>query len=363
MVLIMDVWGDGLKLLAKNLRLGNSLINCFSLHEIEKFTYYLFTLNTKSMTNREESRLSMYLVLRDWQANYTAITNPLPNYTANSTTFVNTIPLIQNVAEQQKISKSGLTDNKNQLKEALIITIADYSGKLGAYAKFTNNPILAKEIKFTAGRLKKEADTAVRDFAQIVYDRAQPIVASLSAYGITAASQTALLNAISAYNASIGKPAAGKAESAQLTKQLDVLFATAETALANMDAAVEIVKLSQPNFYNGYKSARKVIVTGTGSLSLRGLVTDVETGEPVKGATVSFALDGGVQMMAKSGKATSATPIINKKTAEKGGVNVKSLSAGTYQVTIKKVGYADQVVTVSVNDGEMTVMNVSISKN
>ena len=132
------------------------------------------------MTNQEESRLSMYLVLRDWQANYTAITNPLPNYTANSTTFVNTIPLIQNVAEQQKISKSGLTDNKNQLKEALIITIADYSGKLGAYAKFTNNLILAKEIKFTAGRLKKEADTAVRDFAQIVYDRAQPIVACLS---------------------------------------------------------------------------------------------------------------------------------------------------------------------------------------
>jgi len=239
------------------------------------------------------------------------------------------------------------------------VAMAGFFTKLGAYAKFTNNPILAQEIKFTAGKLKNEADTAVRDYAQIVYDRAQPLVASLTTYGITATTQTAL---ITSYNASIGKPAARKAESAQLTKQLDVLFATAETALANMDATVEIVKLSQPNFYNGYKNARKVIVTGTGSLSLKGLITDAETGLPEKGATITFALDG-VQMLAKLSKASSSTTVLTKKTAEKGGVNIKSLPAGTYQVTIKKAGFADQVVTVNVNDGKLTVMNVSISKS
>ena len=143
-MLIMDVWGDALKLLAKNLRLGNSLINCFSLHEIKKFTYYLFTLNTKSMTNQQESRLSMYLSFRDYQAGFTAITSTLPNYTTNSTTFVNTITQIQTVAEQQKISKKGVTDNKNNLKESLIVTTADYARKLGVFAKFTNNATLLK---------------------------------------------------------------------------------------------------------------------------------------------------------------------------------------------------------------------------
>ena len=66
------------------------------------------------MTNEQESRLSMYFTFRDFQASYTAITNPLPNYTANSTTFTNTIPQIQGIAEQQKISKLGITDVKNQ---------------------------------------------------------------------------------------------------------------------------------------------------------------------------------------------------------------------------------------------------------
>ena len=68
-------------------------------------------------------------------------------------------------------------------------------------------------------------------------------------------------------------------------------------------------------------------------------------------------------MMAKSSKASSPTVVVTKKTAEKGGIQVKSMPAGTYQVTLKKAGYADQIVTVSVNDGEMTVLNVSISKS
>lgn len=310
------------------------------------------------MTSPQESRLSMYLTFKDYQAPYTAITSALPNYQANSTIFLNTIPQIQAIAEQQKMSKKGITDGKNSLKENLIVMASDYARKLGAYAKFTNNATLAQEVKFTESKLRQVADTAVKDYAQIVYDRAQPIVASLATYGITAATQTALASAITAYNASIGKPGAGRSEGTQITQQLVALFKTADTALANMDAAVEIVRLSQVNFYNGYKAARKVIETGVGSLAVKALITDATTGEPLKGVTVSFSLDGS-QLKAK---ATNNKPEVVKKTAEKGGFNIKSLLAGTYQVTLKKAGYADQVVSISVNDGELTELNVSLEK-
>lgn len=312
------------------------------------------------MTNQQESRLSMYLSFRDYQAGFTAITTPLPNYTTNSTTFVNTIPQIQAVAEQQKISKKGVTDNKNNLKESLIVTTADYARKLGVYAKFTNNATLAQEVKFTEGKLRQVADTAVKDYAQIVYDRAQPIVTALATYGITAATQTALLAAITAYNVSIGKPSASRTESSQTTKQLKTLFKTAETALANMDAAVEIVRISQPAFYTGYKNARKVVETGIGSLAVKGLVTDAKTGEPVKGATLTFVLDSN-NGTTKTAKTTTESVV--KKTAEKGGFNIKSLPFGMYTVTIKKVGYADQMATVAVADGELTDLNIQLSKN
>ena len=311
------------------------------------------------MTNQEESRLSMYLTFKDFQASYTAITNPLPNYSANSTIFLNIIPQIQMYSQLQKTSKKGVTEGKNQLRENLIVTAADYFRKLGTYAKFTNNATLAQEVKITESKLRQAPDTAVKDYAQIAYDRAQTNVAALASYGITAATQTSFLAAISAYNATIGKPGVSRTESGQTTKQLKALFKTADTALANMDAAVEIVRLTQVNFYNGYQKARKIIYTGIGSLAVKGMVTDAACGEPLKGVTVSFSLDGA----AVKAKAINAKPDVVKKTAEKGGFNIKTLPAGIYAVTIKKNGFADQVTTIAVSDGEMSELNVQLSKS
>lgn len=311
------------------------------------------------MTGQQEDRLSMYLTFKDYQAPHTSITEGLPNYLDNSNIFLNTIPQIQSIWEQQKLSKKGVTDGKNQFKETLIVQTADYARKLGTYAKFTNNAKLAQEVKFSEGKLRQVADTAVKSYGQIVYDLAQPLVGELAQYGITDETQGILADAITAYNDSIGKPGAERSEGTQITKQLATLFKTADAALENMDAAVEIIRLTQVDFYNGYKSARKVIETGSGSLSVKGLVTDAQTGSPLKGVTVSFALDGG---MMKAATASTSDPELVKKTAEKGGFNVKSLASGTYQVTLKKAGYADQVATISVSDGEMTELKISLKK-
>jgi hypothetical protein len=308
------------------------------------------------MTNLQESRLSMYLAFRDFQAANTAITNPLPNYTTNSTTFINTITQIQAIAEQQKMSKKGIANNKNNLRNALIVLTADNSRKMVAYAKFTNNPTLEKEVQFAESKLKRVADTSVKDYAQIVYDRAQPIVATLAAYGITTATQTAFLAAINNYNASIGKPRAGATEKSQFTKQLATLFKTADAALFNMDTAVEIVRLSQVNFYNGYKTARKIVETGNGKLSVKGLVVEASNGVAIKGAKLAFVLDG------KAIKAANAQSIV-KKTAVKGGFSLKSLPAGIYNVTISKNGYQEQIVSLAVSDGERSELKVQLSKN
>ncbi len=310
------------------------------------------------MTSQQEDRLSMYLTFKDYQALHVNITETLPNYSENSTLFLNTIPQIQSIWEQQKLSKKGVTDSKNQLKETLIVTTADYARKLGAYAKFTNNAKLAQQVKFSEGKLRQVADTAVKSYGQIVYDLAQPLVGSLAPYGISDETQATLADAIAAYNDSIGKPGAERSEGTQITKQLATLFKAADTALENMDAAVEIVRLTEVNFYNGYKSARKVIETGAGSLSVKGLVTDAQTGLPLKGVAVSFALDGG---MAKAAS-TTTEPELVKKTAEKGGFNIKGLAQGIYQVIITKPGYKEQTLTLNISDGEMSVLDVKLDK-
>lgn len=52
-----------------------------------------------------------------------------------------------------------------------------------------------------------------------------------------------------------------------------------------------------------------------------------------------------------------------KKTADKGGFNIKTLPAGKYNVTCRKAGYAEQSAEIAVSDGELSVLNLQLSKN
>jgi uncharacterized membrane protein len=206
----------------------------------------------------------------------------------------------------------------------------------------------------------------LRDYAQGLYDRAQANLTALADYGIAEATQTALQNAIASFVHSIPKPRLGITEKKQSTIQLATNFEVADDALNNIDTIIDIIKVAQANFYNGYKNARKIVLTGTNSLTLKGFVTDATTGEPIKGVTLNFCPECAEPTQKAAANGISAAKeeiVLTKKTAEKGGFNIKTLPEGIYRVTIKKNGYQEQVVTVTVNDGELGDLNVELMKN
>jgi len=318
------------------------------------------------MNSGQEAKNSMYLASKDYLTTNAAIVTPLPNYSGFFTAFQGHITQIQTYAEQQQFDKTGIAESKGQIRSTLVMLAADTSRKLTAYAKFANNQVLMKETKYTESDLNRIADTALRDAAQGIYDRAQTNLTALATYGVTAATQTSLQNAIMGFVTSIPKPRLGIADKKQTTTQLANLFKQADAALGNIDTLVEIVRLSQPNFYKGYKAVRKIVEMGTGSLTLKGLVTDAATGEPLKGVTINFCPEcvEPTQKAAANGMNSAKEEVVlTKKTAEKGGFNIKSLPEGVYKVTIKKNGYQDQVVTVAVTDGEMGDLNIELAKN
>lgn len=302
------------------------------------------------MNNYQESKLNMYFVSRDYLSENVAILDPLPNFQENYRAFQDTITQIQQSGEQQSFSKTGIAATKSELKQSLVALAADTARKLTAYAKFSNNKTLLGEVSYSESDLKRCADTNLCSVAQGIYDRAQTSVDALAAYGITPRSQTALLNAINSFNASIPKPRLGITEKKQSTAQLVQLFKAADMYLENIDTAVEIIRLTQGNFYNGYKTARKLIQTGSGSLSIKGAITDSLNGEPLKGVKLTFVSNDGIEPF-------------EKETADKGGFMVKTVQDGAYQVRVSKEGYKEKTVTISVNDGELTRLDLELDKN
>lgn len=309
------------------------------------------------MNKKQENRFSMYLATVDFCELNTDITAPLPNFSTNLTNLKTICDRIQVIVETQAADTSGTTADKNVIRENLVVVAADAARKLMAFAKLSKNQKLLKEISFTETDLRRLPDTVLPETAKLIYDRAQANLPSLATYLITAETQTSLLQAITDYRQALASPRVEKISQEQATKQLAELFVAGDEALANMDAVVEIVRLSQPNFYTGYKLARKIIETGNTKLAVKGFITEALTGAPIPGVTISFWPDGDAMKTYAAGDAS-----LVKKTAEKGGFQVNSLPTGTYRVALQKVGYTEQTLTIFVNKGELTTVDVQLEK-
>jgi hypothetical protein len=314
------------------------------------------------MTSLQESRLSMFMAVRDFLTANATITATLPNYAGYFTAVQNGITSIQTIREQQEFDKTGITENKNQLKVTLVAQAIDISRKVVAYATVVNNTVLLEEVRYSESDLKRSPDTILKDRCQVIYDRANANVAALATYGVTAAILTNLQTAITNYNAAIPKPRLGINDKKQATIQLSNLLDTVDSNLYKIDTLVEIVRTSQLNFYNSYKNTRKIVSTGVGSLALRGTAIDIQSGDPVTNATFTFSQNGGTSKAASASASGNGNGHIVKKTAAKGNFNIKSMPEGNYSVTVTKPGYKDKVVTVSVTDGELCDLEVEMEK-
>ena len=99
------------------------------------------------------------------------------------------------------------------------------------------------------------------------------------------------------------------------------------------------------------------VITGARKLAVKFKITDSSAGKGLAGALIAFEPINGTVIKSKAG----ADLVKNVKIASaKGGLNLKTLPAGTYLITASKEGFMPQTVTVYLNDGELTTVNVAL---
>lgn len=305
------------------------------------------------MNTTQESKLSMYIAVRDYLAKFLTILNVLPKFKELYAALQNAIIEIQHWSGLQGFDKSGNTTGKNSLKETLIALGADTARKLVAFATFTNNALLLSKVKVTENELKKMSDILLINTMQGIYDLAQEHVDSLLTYKVTPATQTAFLNALTDFKESMSKPRVGKSETGQATQELIIQYEKADGIIDDLVTAIDIIRSEEPTFFIGFRLVRKVIIRGTTTIALKGKITDKDTGIGLRGVKVTFVSES-ASLLANT---SNGTKKIEKKTAEKGGFMVKNMADGTYTVTIELTGYKKKAVTIYVVSGQMSVLN------
>lgn len=298
------------------------------------------------MTNIQEAFDHMFRSIIGFSDENLTKTENLPDYTTNLGKLRTIVSELQVTAGKQKIETKGVTAYKLQLRNGLSALGADNARKLTAYAKLTRNKVLLAQVDYSESDFKRFTDESLKDYARNIYDCAESIVTQLTGYDITAATQTAFLAAINLYNDILTSPDLAETIRKQATETIVTLINVGNSYVADMAAAVEIVRIKEPIFYLGFKTAHKINVKGKIKLAVKVQTTDVND-EPVPKIAVTVTLNGG-------------EVVLVKKTSAKGGIYIKSLAAGAYQFAFKKVGYVDQAVAVNVNDGEMTKVMVKM---
>ncbi len=294
------------------------------------------------MDKKQNKKLEMYQGVRDLLLDTeTEIIDLMPMMGGYRTELVNNIISINFYEGTQNTDRKGVTEAKDHLKIDMITKAGDVSRKVQSYASDIKDYELLKEVKYSESELNHITGNSAVALCDVIYNYAKDNEAVLGDYGVDAAVLLSLRKAIDNFAVSIPKPKRSIVTRRLATISLRDIFTTTDELLTEqMDFAVAAVKLSQPLFWEDYFISRKINRPPSHPLAIRCQVVDVE-GTPIPGATAVFAKN----------KATF-------KTKQKGFFYVKNFEQGTYKVTVARMGYVTQIITVIVASGKRTDVKV-----
>jgi hypothetical protein len=250
--------------------------------------------------------------------------------------------------EHQEKDISGLKKQKEVYRVDAIKKVLDISRRVVTFARLTGNEVLAQEAYYSETDLNRLTDDVFVKACRVVYTATQNNATVLLDYGVTADTLAATKTAIDTFEGVMDTPKEGATEKKQSTDGLASLLDEELAVLTKIDLLVNMMQETHPEFYAEYKDTRKVVYR-SGSLVVKGAITDAATGAPLSGVTVSFALNGAV--------------VLEKSTATGGGFSIKSMEEGAYDVTVSKLGYKTVIQTFNVLAGELATLEVKLEKN
>ena len=278
-----------------------------------------------------------------------AILEKLPNATVLLTALDNAIADIQSNIALQQASGNEQKEQLEKLHDKVVQDAMDASRKTGAYADAVNNKALLKDSQLAESKISRLKDIELIQIAKGMYNLVNTNLEQLTPYGLTADTQTTFLSDIALFEAFIPQQGNAGLDKKNITKALNESYKTADKVVSHFDKLLEIVRLTEPKFYADYKALRRIEMP-TDVVQLVAKITDAVTGTGIPNVTVSLQLNG-----------SSADPIV-KQTAEKGGFQIKSLENGIYTVTVEKIGYLTQTLTLTLPGDEQYSMEVKMVK-
>ncbi len=297
------------------------------------------------MTKDQEDTLNMYEAVDEVLQTFNAVWVGNVPFAAAVGEFEGNINDIEDLRDQQEEDTKGVTQDKQNKRQALEDQTFTIGSIIVFFASNTNNRKLLEKVNFTRTDLKEARDNELPGMSEQVHQEAVTNAVALLPYGVTPLLITALGNAIAAFVDYISKPRAALIETSAATEQLPPVFVDTDKVLTEkLDGGMELYRVSNNNFYTQYFNARIIVNSPTQKRALQAQFVDDVTIEAIARVNVTV------------------NDTIKRRSSQLGNIRVQSLLEGAHTLKATLPGYVDVNQNFNVISGETTKLEVRMVK-
>jgi hypothetical protein len=262
------------------------------------------------------------------------------------------ISQIEANAIKQEFDNTGYTQNKKKAKQELANADVNVTASICSYASDTGKNELYNEFNIPISKVNRMSDADLVNYTKTIVATATENIKDLKPYNVTADELTNLTKQNEAYSQLLLIPAEQRKEKKVATENIKKLISEALKLLKrSIDNDMVHYKDIEPDLYAKYINIREIDDSQTTALSIKGKVTDADTGKPLQYVRVTAKFKAGQDW--KDLHATSTA---------KGNFQFKGIPDGKCTVTFELEYYNSLSVDTAVHSGKATELNVSIKK-
>jgi hypothetical protein len=213
----------------------------------------------------------------------------------------NKLILIDTLNQLSKTSVVGVTLDTTIIRQTMTNIALKCGDAVSAYASSVNNNTLRQAVTYTYSVMSKMKKEDIDDICQQIHDAANTHIAAAGAFGYDATDVTDLATAINLYRTSMQNPRAFTVSKKQANANIKTLVREIVDNLfeRQMDRMAKTLRLTNPEFVQGYFFSREIINLGTTTAKVRGSVKN-NLEEPLVGVAITMRKTGQLNKTAET---------------------------------------------------------------
>jgi len=295
----------------------------------------------KVQNNRHTMHLSTQSVLNQ---NVTKLLS-IPGYLNLKVTLDNSIAKEKELDADQFAHKNYRALPKNLARNAAGEYTLDLASKVSSLALIAEDSSLFEEAKLTATEISRLKDTLLVFTIQNIINYATKNLVALSGYGVTSETLSEGTALLETYKYEILQLSKIKNELTVLTQLLEEQIRKTLAIIHKIDSIIETKRVSDPELHSLYWIARAKRNSACTKVSVKGVVFEEATGEPLPGAILTVVRT-----------ATTGDELVKKIRirSANGGFQFSLLTTGKYIFKVTYAGCISREFTVYFNEGILT---------